>query len=96
MREDRQDLVARMMGAQALAQFLMKAYTALRSYGVDYMVLPEWSDQTELDEAQRLKPHAAQGRIIAYFQRLENALSAAIRRKQFKLLNMKPSAPEDK
>lgn len=84
VREDRQDLVARLMQAQAFAQFLLRAYNALRSYGVDSMNLPEWKDQKALEEAARMKPHAAQGRIIAYFQRLENALSAAIRRKQFK------------
>lgn len=85
VKEDRQDLVARLMGAQAMAQFLLRAYTAFRSYGVDFMHLPEWKDTTALDEARKLKPHVAQGKIMAYFTRLENALSAAIRRKQFKL-----------
>lgn len=82
---DRQDLVARLMHAQIFGQFLLKGYQALRSYGVDFMRLPEWQDQTELEEAAKLKPHAAQSRIVAYFVRLENALRAAIRRKQFKV-----------
>jgi len=87
---DRQDLVARLMHAQAFGQFVLKAYNALRSYGVDFMKLPEWQDQTELEEAARLKPHAAQPKIIDYFVRLDHALRAAIRRKQFKVFTKDP------
>lgn len=82
---DRQDLVARLMHAQAFGHFLLSAYNALRSYGVDFMKLKEWQDQSDLDKAARLVPHAAQPIIVGYFVRLENALKAAIRRKQFRL-----------
>lgn len=85
VKEDRLDLVARLMNARVMGTFLLKAYHALRSYGVDFMKLPEWLDQTELEEANRLKPHAAQWKVINYFTKLENALRAAIRRKQFKV-----------
>lgn len=92
-KEDRQDLIARIMSAQAMGRFLLSGYHALRSYGVDFMKLPEWLDQSPLEEAARLKPHAAQWAILNYFTRLENALKAAIRRKGFKVHLGKP--PED-
>ncbi len=85
VKEDREDLLARLMGAQSLAQFLLKAYSALQSYGVDFKKLPEWKDQQELEDARRLKPHASQGKIIGYFERLESGLRASIRRAQMKL-----------
>ncbi|WP_269929960.1 hypothetical protein [Aminobacter sp. HY435] len=90
VKEDRQDLVARLMGAQAMGHFLLNAYSALRSYGVDFMKLPEWQDQKELEDAAKLKPHAAQWKVLNYTTRLENALKAAIRRKQFKVHDFKP------
>lgn len=90
VKEDRQDLVARLMGAQAMGHFLLNAYSALKSYGVDFMKLPEWQDQTELEEAAKLKPHAAQWKVLNYMTRLENALRAAIRRRQFKVHDNKP------
>lgn len=84
-KEDPQDTAARLMGSQMLAQFLLKAYSMLRSYGVDFMKLPEWKDQRELDDALKLKPHAAQHKIGLYFQKLNNALTAAVRRASFKV-----------
>lgn len=83
--QDRADLIARITGAQALNQFLLRAYSMMRSYEVDFMELPEWQDQSTLDKALTLKPRAAQELIIAYISRLENALTAAVHRKQFKL-----------
>lgn len=88
--EDRQDLVSRLMSAQALDQFLFSAYDALKHYGVDFKSLPEWEWAVgEWQEARRLKPHRAQEKIIASIMRLDHALKAAVKRKQFKLLNMK-------
>jgi NAD(P)H-nitrite reductase large subunit len=94
VKEDRADLVARVMAAQEMARFLLKGYSMLRSYGVDFMKLPEWIDQSDLDEARKLKPHRAQEKIIAYFQRLNHALSAAVRRKQFRVIEKDPSDAE--
>jgi hypothetical protein len=91
-KQDRQDLVARLMSAQAAVQFLLRAYHAFRSYGVDFMKLPEWNMEA-LRDAHKLKPHQAQPRVIAFWTRLENALSAAIRRKQFKLHNLGGNDP---
>lgn len=87
-KEDRQDLVARLMGAQALGHFLFKAYDALKNYGVDFKELKEWARAVEVwDEARKLKPHAAQWSILNSITTLENGLKAAIRRTQFRLQN---------
>ncbi len=89
VKEDRQDLVARLMGAQALGNFLLRAYDALKNYGVDFKSLPEWERCIAIwDEAAKLKPHAAQWSIVNSILTLENGLKAAIRRKQFKLHNV--------
>lgn len=80
------------MTSQMFGQVLLKGYSALRSYGVDFMKLPEWSDNAVLDEARKLKPHKGAEKIINYLIRLENAISAAIRRTQIKAIvdNTKP------
>ncbi len=85
--EDRQDLIARLMQAQALNVFLLKAYAAAANWGVNFKGLKEWQDQSELDDVHKLKPHQAQQKIINYMSRLDSALDAAIRRAQFKLHN---------
>lgn len=86
--EQRADLVARLQGAQAFGNFLLKAFNAFRTYGVDFMTLPEWTEGSqELEDARKLKPVAASWKIVNYIVRLDNALKAAIRRKQFRLQN---------
>jgi hypothetical protein len=83
------------MNAQMFSQVLLKGYHALRSYGVDMMALREWGEMGILDEARKLKPQAGAEKIIAYLCRLENAISAAIRRKQIKTIVDNTTPPED-
>lgn len=91
VKEDREDLVARLTSAQAFGNFLLKAYDALLHYGINYKLLPEWvNGNATLDDARKLKPHAAQWTIINWIVTMENALKAAIRRKQFVLHDNKP------
>ena len=90
--QERQDLVSRLMGAQALSQFLLRAFDAMVAYGVNFKDLPEWKDQSDLDVARSLKATAAQGLIMTYMARLEHGLTAAIRRKQLCLQNKGPNA----
>lgn len=85
IQEEKQDLLARLMGAQAMGRFLLRAYHAFKNYSVDFLTLPEWLNNEQLDRARKMRPHAAQHHIIDYFMKLENALTAAIRRKQFSL-----------
>jgi len=59
------------------------AYDALLSYGVNYKTLPEYKQMaTVAERSTQLKPGPAQEYIIAFLSRLENAIKAAIRRKQ--------------
>lgn len=88
--QERQDLVSRLMGAQALSLFLLRAFDAFVAYGVNFKSLPEWQDQTDLDTARTLKATAAQGLIMTYMARLEHALAAAVRRRQMVLQNKRP------
>jgi hypothetical protein len=83
---DRADLVARLMGAQMMARFVLRGYNAKKNYDVDFMALPEWLDMAALDEAYKLRPYAAQWKVVAWMERLDNALSAAIQRKKMSLV----------
>lgn len=94
-KEDREDLHARLLGAQALGHFLLRAYEAYRTHRVDFMALPEWSNKTMLEEAKTLRPHHAQSKIVLWFERLENALTAALRRKSMRLLHGGHSKKDD-
>lgn len=87
MKLEKEDLVARLMGARLLAQFILKGYAAKVNYDVDFQKLPEWQDVQDLEETYKLRPHAAQWKIAAWIGRLDRALDAAIRRRQFQLQN---------
>lgn len=82
MKEAKEDLVVRLLHAQLLGHFLLDAYNALQSYGVNFKDLPEWKDMKSLDEARRLKPERAHAIMTGWFERLGNGLRAAVRRKQ--------------
>jgi hypothetical protein len=85
MKLEKEDLVARLMGAQMFARFILKGYSAKVSYDVDFMKLPEWQHMEELEETYKLRPYAAQWKIAAWIGRLDRALDAAIRRRQMYL-----------
>lgn len=85
MKLEKEDLVARLMGAQMLARFILRGYSAKVSYDVDFQKLPEWQDMAGLEETYKLRPYAAQWKIAAWIGRLDRALDAAIRRRQFQL-----------
>lgn len=82
---EKEDLVARLMGAQMLARFILRGYSAKVSYDVDFMKLPEWQNMQDLEETYKLRPYAAQWKIAAWIGRLDRALDAAIRRRQMQL-----------
>lgn len=84
------------MSYQMFAQVMLKGYTALKSYGVDFQSLPEWKDTTDLDEARRLKPIPGQELTMKYLCRLENAIQAAINRRQNIRLHTDNTTPPKK
>lgn len=92
--EDRAELAARLTAARALSQFLLRAYNVLRHYGVNFMDLPEWNDTADLDKAARLKPSQGGPLTIQWLTRLEHALTAAIRRKSFRVVDRDPPPPQ--
>jgi hypothetical protein len=77
-----EDLEARLHGAEAFSRALLAGYHALRSYGVDFMSLPEWKQMDELEDAKRLKPKHMAEKVVNFCSRLQNAIKAAINRKQ--------------
>ena len=86
VKASREDLVARLMNAQALSSFQFRAYDALQSHGVNYKDLAEWKDMEPLTMASKLRPHQGGPLVIQWLERLEHALTAAVRRKRFTLV----------
>ncbi len=77
--------------AQAWVGFLNFAYDALLHHGVNYRNLREYKESTELDDAQKLPMTEGRNKITQWLERLQNSISAAIRRKSFKVV---PKDPE--
>jgi hypothetical protein len=71
--------------AQAWVNFLRFAYDALLHHEVNYKILKEVKDTRTLDEAEDLPVTAARNVIAEYLGRCQNAIKAAIRRKNFKV-----------
>lgn len=71
--------------AQAWVAFLHKAYDALLFHGVNYRTLKDYANSTELDDANKLPITQARDKIVMWLRRLENSISAAVRRKNFKV-----------
>lgn len=97
-KESNEDIRARVGTYMAFTQVLLKAYHALKNYGVDFQALPEWKDDKTLDEARKLKPIPGQQIVVSWITRLDHAISAAIRRKQLRGLNggLPPKDPDQK
>lgn len=91
---NREDIVARLMAAQSFAQLLLKAFDALVTFGVNFKTLPEWSDMTTLERAAKMRPVTGTPLIIGWFSKLDSALDAAVRRKQFRLMSSNPRDPK--
>ncbi|TPJ33659.1 hypothetical protein [Mesorhizobium sp. B2-8-3] len=84
-------LGVRLTLAQAWVGFLNFAYDALLHHGVNYRSLKEYTNSTELDDAQKLPVSAARDKIVGWLGGLQSAIHAAVRRKQFKVHTHDPS-----
>lgn len=85
VRKDVEELGVRLTLAQAWVGFLNFAYDALLHHGVNYRSLKEYKNSTELDDAQKLPLSKARDTITMWLGRLQSAIHAATRRKQFKV-----------
>lgn len=84
-KEDRRNLVLRLLRAQVWADFMGRAYDALLSFGVNFKNLPEYQDTDMLDHADELQPEQGQAVIVEWITRLKHSLEAMVRRKQLVL-----------
>lgn len=85
VRQEVHTLGTRLTLAQAWVGFLNFAYDALLHHGINYRSLKEYKNSTELDDAQKLPVTAARDKIVTWLGRLQSAISAAARRKAFKV-----------
>lgn len=74
--------------AEAWIGFYRRAYSALKSYGIDFYKLKEYTQGYKgfgpgTDEVDKLPASQARDIYIAWIERMTNGLSAAIRRKNF-------------
>lgn len=84
MNDETQTLSVRLSLALAFAQMMQKAYDALLYHGVNYRTLPEYQNATALDEAETLPLREGRRVLMGWMERMESAISAAIRRKNFR------------
>ena len=71
--------------AQAWVSFYEFAYDALLYHGINYRTLKEYKDSSKLDDAQKMPITQARQVVIEWLDKLRNGVSAAVRRKNFKL-----------
>lgn len=85
VRQEVNTLGVRLTLAQAWVGFLHFAYDALLYHGVNYRTLKEYSQSTDLDEAQKLPITEGRNKIVHWLDRLQSGINAAVRRKSFKV-----------
>ncbi len=73
----------RLLMAQAYIHLWEKAYDALLYHSINYRDLPEYQDQTLLDDARRVVVLQGRQKVLLWIERVEHGIEAAIRRKTF-------------
>lgn len=69
---------------QAFGQMMTEAFDALLHHSVNYRDIPEYRDQTLLDEASRVPLTRGVDKYMAWIGKVTNGIRAAVRRKSFK------------
>lgn len=80
------EALIRLSLAQALVQMWIKAFDALLVHGVNVRKLPEFNNTADLDEANKLPISKGRALLVRWIGRVESGIDAAIRRKNFKVL----------
>lgn len=85
MADENAVLQLRLTMVQAFAQMLGKAYDALLNWGINYRNLPEFADYEEVAEKVNTLPiERGRALFVTWVGKVEGAIAAAIRRKQFR------------
>lgn len=79
-------LEVRVTLAQLWVGLYTKAYDALLHYGVNFRELPEYKDDTTIDEVQDLPITQARNRLTGWIGKVHNGIEAAIKRKGFHIV----------
>jgi hypothetical protein len=80
-------LQVRLVLAQGFVGLLQKAYDALLHYGVNFRDLPEYKDDKVLEDASKMEVTEGRNIIVTWMGKVESAISAAVRRKQFRTVH---------
>lgn len=97
LRKEVQHQGIRLNLAEAWLGLYQLGYDALRSWGVDFKKLKEFGDgypgfkSKTKDSVDKLPASLAQTVYINWIRRIENAIEAAVRRKQFRVHENPPS-----
>jgi len=84
LREEVHQQGIRLVLAEAWVRLYQKAYDALLHFGVNFKGLKEYTKNFP-HEAHKLPISQARNVIIAWMQRMEGGIEAAVRRKQLKV-----------
>lgn len=74
----------RLQLSQAFFGLLEQGFDALLHHGVNYRLLPSYSDKAVLDEANRVGLEEGRTLVLTWIERVRNDIAAAVRRKGFK------------
>lgn len=85
LRKEVNEQGVRLTLAQAWIKLYQYAYDALLHYGVNYRSLKEFADAEVVEEAMQMPVTAGRNKIVEYLGKLQNAIRAAVNRKQFKV-----------
>jgi len=85
LRQEVNEQGVRLTLAQAWIKLYQYAYDALLHYGVNYRSLKEFGENTLVEEAMQMPITAGRNKIVEYLGKLQNAIRAAVNRKQFKV-----------
>lgn len=95
--EENRKLAFHLTAAQAFVNLWKAGFDALVTHGINFKLLPEYLDDHLLDEAIKpgIEPTHARSKVMTYVGRVESAIRAAVRRKQFRNVNV-INRPTDK
>lgn len=75
---------ARLTMLQAFGHMMHEAFDAMLHHSVNYRDIPEYRDQTLLEEASKVPLTRGVDKYLAWIGKVTNGIRAAVRRKSFR------------
>lgn len=83
----------RLMLASAFVDFMRFAYGALLTHSINYLSLKSYTDQSILEDAEKLPPSRGADRYIEWLGGIRHDITASIRRKGMRVVAQAKRSP---